>query len=206
MNAGPTSTRIYDALLEQLQTRRLRPGTRLDPIHLADDLRSSPTPVRDALHILAGEELVTALPNGGFITPVFDEHRLADLYGWNGDVLTAALRSQVLRPVAPAPREIMDLGSGDLADRAAAVFQWIADDSSNTEHGRVQARINARLHGARMAESALIKDADDELNTMIFCFENYNFAEMRRLVARYTIKRKRLVGNILMAIQSYQSK
>lgn len=206
MNAGPTSTRIYDALSEQLQKRRYKPGTRLDPIQLADALGTSPTPVRDALHILAGEDLITALPNGGFTTPVFDERGLADLYAWNGDVAAAALRSQILRTVEPIPREVLDIENGDLADRIAAVFQWVANDSSNSEHGKVQARINARLRGARLAESTLIKDTEDELKTMVICFGHYSFGDMRKLVARYTSRRKKLVGHILMEMQLDRSK
>ena len=206
MNAGPTSTRIYEALLHQLRIRGYKPGTRLDPVVLADELRSSPTPVRDALHILAGEALVIALPNGGFTTPVFDERGLADLYAWNGDVLIAALRSQVMRPVSPIPEDVKEAEGINLADRIGAVFQWVADDSSNSEHGTAQARINARLRGARMAESAFIKDGHEELNAMTICFGHYSFGDMRKLVLRYTNRRKRLVGHILMEMQLDRSK
>ncbi|WP_169805588.1 GntR family transcriptional regulator [Novosphingobium rosa] len=205
MNAGPTSARIYDALLQQLRKRGYRPGTRLDPIFLADELRTSPTPVRDALHILAGEELVTALPNGGFTTPVLDEKGLFDLYAWNADVVVAALYCQVPENSAPAPEEIKDAQNVDLADRIAAMFQWIGDGSSNIEHGKAIARINARLRPARMVENFLIEGNGHELHGMVLGFGLNMFSEMRKHVTRYTSRRKRLCGPILRHIQSSHS-
>lgn len=198
MNAGPTSIRIYDALVNQLRKRGHKPGTRLDPVLIANELGTSPTPVRDALHILAGEELVVALPNGGFTTPNFDEQSLSDLYRWNGDVLIAALRCQEPQGSSPAPEEIKDRDNVDLADRIAAMFQWIADGSSNSEHARAQARINARLRNARLAEMPVVKEGDADLNPMVLYFGLNMFSDVRRLVERYTIRRKRLVGKIIM--------
>lgn len=94
MNAGPTSTRIYDSLRTWILDRGFRPGSRLNPTLLADALSSSVTPVRDALHLLAGEELVTAAASGSFAMPLIDEPGLIDLYLWNGQVLELALRDQ----------------------------------------------------------------------------------------------------------------
>ena len=49
MNAGPTAERVYDTLKRAMMERRFRPGDRLDPAMLAEDLNSSTTPVREAL-------------------------------------------------------------------------------------------------------------------------------------------------------------
>lgn len=201
MNAGPTSTRIYETLRLQLRQRGYRPGTRLDPLRLADELGSSQTPVRDALHILAGEDLVVALPNGGFTTASFDEQGLFDLYCWNSDVLTAALRCQTPQNASPSPEEITNRNEIDLADRVAILFQWVANSSTNREHGWAITRINARLYGARMAEGTMIKEGEQELHAMNLCFGQNMYSDMRKLVARYTNRRKRLAGQILINIQ-----
>ena len=86
MNSGPTSERVYGALRERILANVFAPGARLDPAVLASELASSVTPVRDALHLLAGEQLVEVRPgdlihadlHGVCIIPPEVAHRVAD--------------------------------------------------------------------------------------------------------------------------------
>lgn len=57
-----TFGRVYAAIKQQLLEGAFRPGERIEPAILSDELGASVTPVRDALHRLAGERLVEA-PN-----------------------------------------------------------------------------------------------------------------------------------------------
>ena len=108
MNAGPTSERIYIALKQLIFERRFRPGEKLDPGRLADELGSSVTPVRDALHVLAGEGLIETRISEGYALPLIDEPGLKDLYRWCSGVFQLAVRT------APRPHrsDAMSVAAG----------------------------------------------------------------------------------------------
>jgi DNA-binding GntR family transcriptional regulator len=64
-NGAVASQRIADQLRERIQAGKLSPGTRIIQDELADELRTSRLPVREALHILQSQGLVTLRANQG---------------------------------------------------------------------------------------------------------------------------------------------
>jgi DNA-binding transcriptional MocR family regulator len=193
MNSGATSERVYDALKRQILHRRFLPGARLDPAQLATTLASSVTPVRDALHLLTGQGLVEAQPNGGFHMPLVSEPALRDLYAWNAQLLLLALRdwpSGALDAPMPGP-------PGDAAGQTAMLFGWIAARSANAEHGRAVAAANDRLHAPRLAEAALL--AGDPLAAIRAALPGER-AGLRRAISAYHRDRIRRVPAIVRAL------
>jgi DNA-binding GntR family transcriptional regulator len=71
---------VYDALLEAIVQRRLLPGDRLVLDDLAEQLKVSRTPVRDALSRLASEGLVAREGRRGFTITTLSPQELAELY------------------------------------------------------------------------------------------------------------------------------
>jgi DNA-binding GntR family transcriptional regulator len=57
---------VYAKLKHLLVNYRFKPNTQLPPNELANRLNVSSTPVREALHHLAGEHLLTSIQNKGF--------------------------------------------------------------------------------------------------------------------------------------------
>src|SRR5437764_15152487 len=94
MTRPGTFERVYAAVKQQLREGVFRPGTRLEPAVLSDELNASVTPVRDALHRLTGERLVEAPRHEGFRTPMMTEVLLRQLYGWHHDLLLLAVMKQ----------------------------------------------------------------------------------------------------------------
>ena len=78
--AETSATRVQDQLREAILTGALVPGTRLRAEALAERLRSSRTPVREALLLLAQEGLVQIEPRRGATVKAFDAADLAELY------------------------------------------------------------------------------------------------------------------------------
>jgi len=74
------ATRVQDELREAILTGALEPGARLRAEALAERLRSSRTPVREALLLLAQEGLVQIEPRRGASVRAFDAADLSDLY------------------------------------------------------------------------------------------------------------------------------
>jgi DNA-binding GntR family transcriptional regulator len=77
----PTSAvRVHRELREAILEGELAPGRRLKAEELADQLRTSRTPVREAFALLAREGLVELQPRRGASVRTFDPADLLDLY------------------------------------------------------------------------------------------------------------------------------
>lgn len=197
MNSGATADRVYDAVKEQILSGKLCPGSRLEPAAFAQDLGSSATPVRDALHRLIGENLVDARSGEGFYMPQLTAPDLEDLYQWNGQVLLLMLHHAVGPP--PQMPTIRDR-SIPAAERAAGLFARIADRSANLEHRRIVAHLSDRLHAARSHEAAVLGDLDPELSVMIDAIPSSSTKPLARLIATYHRRRWRAASDIVRSV------
>ena len=70
------SVHVYETIREDILWLRLKPGAPLDETALASRFRISRTPIREALRMLAGEDLVTLLPQR---TSIVAHHSLDNL-------------------------------------------------------------------------------------------------------------------------------
>lgn len=77
---GSAGDMAYEALRGMLLIFELRPGERLNEVHLAKRLGLSRTPVREALNRLAAERLVLARGGHGFYVRDLDLKEAMDLY------------------------------------------------------------------------------------------------------------------------------
>jgi len=195
VNAGPTSERVYEALKRRILERGWRPGDRLDPSSIGEELNSSVTPVRDALNILSGERLVDTRTSEGFHVPSLDAPALEDLYNWNAQVLDTAIRNW--RPGGtlrrPAP-------SGDPAEQTAILFTAIAGRSDNVEHVRCVASLNDRLHAVRLTEPELIASTDQELDALSAASLTDDRRALRAALATYHRTRRRHAAGTVRAL------
>ena len=197
MNSGQTAERVLEVLKARILGREFRPGERLDPAHLASTLAASVTPVRDALHLLTGEGLVENRPGGGFHLPSLDEPALRDRYEWAAELLMLALRNRGHTMKPPCP---VELANGSIANRIADLFQLIAGNSRNGEHGRAVERLNARLHAVRLVEPGVLADAREELAELEEAILSGARERMRRLLQTYHRRRVRAAAEIVRAL------
>lgn len=201
VNSGPTAERIYDAVKQAIMTRVYRPGERLDPTVLAEELNASATPVREALDRLLGEDLVESRTSSGFFLPSLDEPGLKDMYAWSLELLTLALRSRT-RKQNPAPVELATEAEGDrsLAERTDGLFVTIAARSSNREHARAVARLNARIHAVRTVEPLALAAEPDELDAIVRALNAADRASLQRRIAAYHRRRMRAAAALVRAL------
>src|SRR3954447_19738705 len=121
MTPPGTFDRVYAAIKQRLREGVYRPGTRLEPALLSDELNASVTPVRDALHRLTGERLVEAPRHEGFRAPLLTEARLRHLYAWHHDLLLLAImRRREKSPSCPPGADTTSLT--DAHERRRAMF------------------------------------------------------------------------------------
>lgn len=195
MSPGATFDRVYLALKEQLGTGRFPPGAHLDPAALSEELNASVTPVRDALHRLIGERIVSAPRGDGFRVPLLTEAGLRDLYGWNSGVLALALRN-----MAAAGAEIEPATEQDLVARTETLFLKIAASSGSGELHAAVSGLNDRLRSTRRAEGRFLLDLEDELHSLEQAYGRRDLRDLRTQLARYHRRRDKAAPEILATL------
>lgn len=191
MSPGPTFERVYLELKRQLRDGTRPPGTPLEPAAIGDELGTSFTPVRDALHRLVGEGLVENPQHNGFSVPRPTERALRDLYGWAGEVVGLA----AARMRAPPAFALAEPAVGD--DVTEALFRSIADATGNREHARTMRHLTARLAPYCQVEARHFADIASEREALATLVRANARARLARALVRYHQRRIAATPEIL---------
>jgi DNA-binding GntR family transcriptional regulator len=174
---------------------RFAPGEHLEPVAIGEELHSSITPVRDALHRLVGERLVEAPRNDGFRVPLPTEAELRDLYRWNRDLAELGLR----RPAGKTPADLDWVAdNAEIADVAAYLFRHIARRSGNPELEIAVEAASDRLASMRHVEARFFDDAAAEIERLRVLLTGDDLAALRRGIIAYHKRRQRAVPDLLI--------
>jgi DNA-binding GntR family transcriptional regulator len=147
-NTLPIREKVYHYLKSSILSGRFDPGERLTEEHIAEKLKVSRTPVREALHKLESEGLIKPRKKRGFIASRDSKEEVEELLE-----LRAILEGYALRLISEKiSEETLDRLSGliDKADEALRrnrideVFKWNTQ-FHDTLHELVSDR--DRLHG-----------------------------------------------------------
>lgn len=77
----PTTAQVYEALRRKILDHTIPPATKVNIHHISQELGVSPTPVREALRLLQGDNLLVATSNKGYATTeVLDLKGVRDLF------------------------------------------------------------------------------------------------------------------------------
>lgn len=195
MSPGATMERVYTELKVRVMAGEFAPGSRLDPGQLAADLGTSATPVRDALHRLAGERLVDSWHQEGFRQPIVSEADLRDLYVWTAALLGFALRAPAAFPTMPeAPFTGAD--GDDYPARLARLFRSIALFSDNREVRHAIANIVDRSHLFRELELQTDPTCGDAIGEMEEDFRQGRWGELRTKINAFHRRRAAWAGRV----------
>ncbi len=92
---------VISLLRQRILDGKFAPGARLLEIELAKGLGVSRTPVRDALRVLAAEELLNYVPNRGYSVPPLSLKDILDAYDARGTLEGMACRLVAEEGLAP---------------------------------------------------------------------------------------------------------
>lgn len=196
MSPGPTFDRVYLALKQQVREGRYPPGTQLEPRVLTEELSSSITPIRDALHRLVGERLVEAPRNDGFRIPPVSEFVLRELYAWQAELLRLALAHSPAEQQDDAPRP----GSVAEIDSAEEIFLEIGRRSGYYELLSALANVCDRLAAMRNLEQRFVPEMAEETGTLLRLLEERDTASLRSAITSYQRRRDRAVPQLVAAL------
>jgi DNA-binding GntR family transcriptional regulator len=202
MTRPGTFERVYAAIRDQLREGRFRPGDRLEPAALSDELNASVTPVRDALHRLTGERLVESPRHDGFRVPLLTEATLRHLYAWHRDLVLLAIsgRPGRERRLGEALNRAVGMNAG--APSPDSIFAALAHGSGNPEHGAALEAAAERLQPVRRAESLLLDAAEEESAEILDALRNRDSRRLRNSLVRYHRRRQRMVPELLERLYS----
>jgi len=199
MSPGATMQRVYIELKARVIGGVYPPGTRLDPAQLAKTLAASATPVRDALHRLAGEHVVESWHQEGFRQPSLAEADLCDLYSWASMLLTLALKDRAPRHTAGGLVELAE--QTDYAEAAESLFRTIAISVDNRELRGALINAIERSQILRRAELRVDQASRDLLAAME---EDYRFGRwtgLRSKITSFHRRRIRQAGRIVAELR-----
>jgi DNA-binding GntR family transcriptional regulator len=197
MTPPGTFERVYAAIRQRLRDGLYRPGDRLEPALLSDELNASVTPVRDALHRLAGERLVEAPRHEGFRAPMMTETMLRHLYGWHLDLLLLAVTKH--HGIALAVQIAANDGGGEIPphERHHALFLALARLAGNPEHVAALEALSERLQPVQRLEQYFLDETEVETNEIMRALQAHDRKALRRSLVRYHRRRLRIVPELL---------
>jgi DNA-binding GntR family transcriptional regulator len=198
MTPPGTFERVYAAIKLRLREGMYRPGARLEPAALSDELNASVTPVRDALHRLTGERMVEAPRHEGFRAPLLTELMLRHLYEWHLDILLVALarrRAEREAGSAEAP------GKGAANQELDAALLGVAAASGNPEHALALRNLSERLEPYRRFERHFLDGVQQETEQIVAAIRGHDRTALRRALVQYHRRRQRIVPDLLARLQ-----
>jgi len=200
MTPPGTFDRVYVAIKQRLRGGAFRPGQKLEPAGLSDELNASVTPVRDALHRLTGERLVEAPRHEGFRAPLLTESMLRQLYAWHRDLLLLATgrrwaereRSPVETPPGASHLQLLD-----------AEFAGLAADSGNSELAIALRNLSERLEPYRRFEHEFLGALDAETGQIVCAIRAQDLRSLRRALDHYHRRREQIVPQLLARLHDH---
>lgn len=202
MTRPGTFERVYAALKRQLREGVFKPGDRLEPAVLSEQLNASVTPVRDALHRLTGERLVDAPRHDGFRVPILTETMLRHLYAWHRDLLLLAILNRTSGGKNGA-QAVPEPDRNEIAphDRRNALFLALAEATGNPEHLLALRGLTERLEPVQRLEDMLLDAVEEETAQIAAALRSQDRKALRTSLIRYHRRRERIVPELIGRLQ-----
>jgi len=190
---------LHDQVRMAVLDGRYMPGERIDPAALADEFRTSPTPVRFALYRLVGEGMIADHAREGFHVPLTTEVALRERYDWMQRLLIMACDIGFAR--ASKTDVAFDIERDrDIVLRTGELFEAIALATGHQCLCHAVRHTNDRLAPIRRIKHALFPNAPGELTALTEHWQKRDLKALRVGLIGYHERRKRLVPRIVAAL------
>ncbi|RMB07673.1 GntR family transcriptional regulator [Eilatimonas milleporae] len=204
-------TGVYDAIKAMVITHELGPGARIRLEPLADRLRVSNTPVREALIQLAAERVISDMPKAGFFTKDISEAETRDLYRLGQHLLdwslAAATRNRQIPGLLKPPKlfdigdRLADLPAGSIVEMMDDLFNHIARQSGNADIVHMTGNINDRTHYIRLQECTLVEDMATDVAALCALYYARELKALRPALNDFHEKRLALLPDVIRAVR-----
>lgn len=191
-----------NVLRDRLRRGVLAPGARITAIDVADELRLSTTPVREALSRLAGEGLVDDRRGQGYFVRQLSAADIADLYRMSLAHLLIALEPRRLaRAAAPAAARLA-APEGEPVARTEAQFEvWVAQSGSRPLLRAFRA-LQIQLGPVRRLEGQILPDLPAEAARLLTAAVEVPRGERLALLRQFHGRRIREASRLAMLLEA----
>lgn len=195
----------YRSIKERIDHCKFRPGVRLQPAKLADDLGISKTPAREALVRLSAQRIIDEESRQGFRMVTPSEETLVSLHKAVDTLLRGAVKdwqkSGAITKIEERPKSKTaireEVGAAEsIATKTAQLFVNIARMSKNDVVVEVIKNLNDRIQMFRIIEYECIKNCREELKEIHELYGKGAHACLVRLLRRYHAKRVSVSGAV----------
>ena len=160
---GKTVSEVHAQLKDMVILFKIKPGERVNEGELAERLGISRTPLREALHRLVAENMLTMVPNRGFYGRQLASQEVFDLYELRSAIEATAIRLAIQRASDDDIRAVRDAWLGVMRNLDVLTpHQVLLEDenfhvavarlSGNQEIVKSLQTINARIHYFRWSD------------------------------------------------------
>jgi DNA-binding GntR family transcriptional regulator len=153
-------------LRERLRQGVPGPGARITAMDVADELRLSTTPVREALSRLAGEGLVDDRRGQGYFVRSLSAPDVADLYRMSLALLLIALEPRRVGAAAVRAATVAETDADPVARTEAAFRNWVVRAGSRVLMREFRA-LQIQLGPVRRMEVRVFADLAPEAERLI---------------------------------------
>jgi DNA-binding GntR family transcriptional regulator len=206
-------------LRQMLVEGRIAPGAKLNERELAEVLRVSRTPLREAIRMLAAEGLVELLPNRGAIAVSLDEtdilntfEVMAGLEAQSGELAAQRITDAEVAEIKAMHYEMLAAYTrGDLSAYYAInaqIHNAINRAAKNPVLTATYNQVNARLQALRFRsnqDGAKWKRAVQEHDRMVQALEAHDAPAMRTVLLTHLHNKRDVVLDLMRAEQARQA-
>ncbi|WP_417474299.1 GntR family transcriptional regulator [Luteimonas mephitis] len=187
---------LYRHVRRALRSGQYVPGQRIDPATLAEEFRTSATPVRFALYRLVGEGLIADHARSGLYVPLLTEVALRDLYDWMQRLLLMACDIGIESTTTADPK--IDSAGDDVAALTWQLFDSIARATDHRPLHQAVKQANDRL--APIRHAGRVDNASEEISALIRHWQESDIGSLRAGLRAYHERRKQLVPQIVASL------
>ena len=192
----------YKILEQRIAAYQYRPGARLSPDHLTNEISIGLTPTRTALQWLHRDGLIDHRPGQGFFVKTPSAAEIVNLYRGNIIQLEGSIAMSAANGAAQAeandPPELFAASWNGFAPRGdtdgliiltETVFNDIAALSGSDVVIRAVEALNSRLYFIRLVECEVLDGVGSELYALHAALGEKDFARLRDALIAYHAKR-----------------
>jgi DNA-binding GntR family transcriptional regulator len=198
---------VYDKIKQDIVLSRLHPGEPLLEEDLAESLKVSRTPIREALRKLNHDGLVRIVPNKGAFVRVLTPRDIREIYelrealeSFAAAEAAARMSGEQLhwlsRLAEDLKRRQARLDYRDLRDAWETMRQMIMATTDNERMKTILATMNAQVETARHYSSAppgRIEELFADYVSVVDALKTRNSAKAQRLLQNHLSKSKRIL-------------
>ncbi len=184
MSDPPASERAYQRLKDSILSGTLPSGS-LEIGGLADQMRMSITPVREALARLNVERLVKLTPHQGYVIATPTPARLEHLYELSGTLIHLGLeRANRFRRKTIEQTPTFS-ATGSYADDMTRLLRDVVSGQPNVALVETIASLTDQLFASRRCELRVFPDGQEELAVLISLWTKGNLGDLRLRLKAY---------------------